>query len=113
MSTSKAALYKIQDQRNAKCRDELLGEAKWTKATFVTDRLALYRFERSHQYCLAHLKRDLKRFAQRTGPDGQWGQVMMDYLDKIFELWKEVRKNQRSRRSFQHRTRQHLQRKKV
>ncbi len=102
MSTKKAAFYKIQNNRNAECRDVLLGEAKWTKAAFVTDRLALYRFESAHQYCLAHLKRDLKRFAERTGLDGEWGLVMSDYLDKVFELWKEVRKKQRSRRSFQH-----------
>jgi transposase len=102
MSTNKAALFKIQNNRNALCRDALLGEAKWTKAAFVTDRLALYRFESGHQYCLAHLKRDLKRFAERTDLDGQWGNVMLDYLDKLFELWKEFRKKQRSRRSLKH-----------
>ena len=75
-----------QSNRNAVCRDTLLGEAKWGKAAFVTDRFALYRFESVHQYCLAHLKRDLKRFSERTGLDGEWGAVMMSYLDKLFEF---------------------------
>ncbi len=107
MSTNKAALYKIQAQRNAVCRDALLGEAKWTRAAFVTDRLALYRFESAHQYCLAHLKRDLKRFSERSGLDGEWGSVMLGYLDKMFELWKELCKKQRSRRSLKRRSRRY------
>jgi len=107
MSTSQATLYKIQENRNAVCRDELLKEAKWTKAAIVTDRLALYRFEKDHQYCLAHLRRDLKRFAERTGLDGEWGRVMLGYLDKLFEFWKEHRKKQRSRRSLKHGTRRY------
>lgn len=102
MSTCKATLYKIQDKRNAENRDALLGEAKWTKAAFVTDRLALYRFERVHQYCLAHLKRNFKRFAERSGPDGDWGSAMVSYLDKLFSMWKDHREKQRSRRSLKH-----------
>lgn len=107
MATRKAALYKIQDNRNAICRDALLGEAKWTKAAFVTDRLAVYRFEGVHQYCLAHLKRDLKRFSERTNLDGEWGRVMLGYLDKLFDLWKGFRKKSRSRRSLKHSSRRY------
>ncbi len=107
MSTDKAALYKIQSNRNAVCRDTLLGKAKWSKAAFVTDRFALYRFESVHQYCLAHLKRDLKRFSERIGLDGEWGNVMMSYLDKLFELWKGFRKKERSRRSLRHSSRRY------
>lgn len=102
MGTKKVVLYKIQENRNAACRDVLLGEARLSKAAFVTDRLALYRFETAHQYCLAHLKRDLKRFSERSGLDGEWGKVMLDNLDKIFGFWKDIRENRRSRRSFQH-----------
>lgn len=107
MSTQKAVFYQIQESRNASCRDRLLGSAKWAQVAFVTDRLALYRFESAHQYCLAHLRRNLKRFAERAGFDGQWGQVMLEYLDKIFEMWKEVRKSQKSRRSFQRRSKRY------
>ena len=101
MSTKKAALYKIQEGRSAECRDLLLGNAKWNKAAFVTDRLAIYSFQGLHQYCLAHLKRDLKRFAERKGLDGEWGDVMLELLDKIFGFWKDFRERRRNRKSLQ------------
>lgn len=80
MSTASAAVYKIQEGRGVDCRDALLGNTAKARVTFVTDRLAIYRFEGPHQYCLAHLKRDIKRFAERAGLDGEWGQVMLGYL---------------------------------
>ena len=101
MSTKKAALYKIQEGRSSQCRDLLLSNVKWSKAAFVTDRLALYSFEGLHQHCLAHLKRDLKRFAERKGLDGEWSGVMLGLLDKIFGFWKDFREKRRSRRSLQ------------
>ncbi len=107
MSTKKAALYKVQAGRSSECRDLLLGNAKWSKAAFVTDRLALYSFEGLHQYCLAHLKRDLKRFAERKGLDGEWGGVMLELLDKIFGFWKDFREKRRSRRSLQMRSKRY------
>lgn len=101
MSTKKAALYKIQAGRNSECRDSLLGDAKWTKAAFVTDRFAVYSFQGFHQYCLAHLIRDLKRFAERKGLDGEWGSMMLELLDKVFEFWKDFREKRRTRKSLQ------------
>lgn len=100
MSTASGAVYKIQDGRGASCRDTFLGNTALKRVPFVTDRLAIYRFRGPHQYCLAHLKRDLKRFAERTGLDGEWGQVMLGYLKRIFELWRDYRERRRSRRSF-------------
>jgi len=99
MSTKKAVFYKIQKNRNGKSRDELLGKAKWAKSVFITDRLAIYRFESDHQYCLAHLKRKLKRFSERSGCDGEWANVMLDYLNQIFRYHQEYRKGIRTKRS--------------
>lgn len=106
-STASAALYKIQDGRGAEERDALLGSAKTKRVVFVTDRLAIYHFQGPHQYCLAHLQRDIKRFAERAGLDGEWGSVMLEYLKTIFKLWKEYREKRRSRRSFRRKSRKY------
>ncbi len=106
MSTASGAVYKIQDGRGAEYRDALLGNTAKERIPFVTDRLAIYRFQGPHQYCLAHLKRDIKRFAERIGLDGDWGQVMLQYLKRIFELWRDYREKRRSRRSFRRASRQ-------
>ena len=100
MSTASGAVYKIQDGRGAECRDALLGNTATKRVPFVTDRLAIYRFQGPHQFCLAHLKRDIKRFAERAGLDGDWGQVMLQYLKRIFELWRGYREKRKTRRSF-------------
>jgi transposase len=107
MSTASGAVYKIQEGRGAECRDALLGTAATKRAAYVTDRLAIYRFQGPHQYCLAHLKRDIKRFAERASLDGEWGQVMLEYLKTIFELWRDYREKRRSRRSFRRKSRQY------
>jgi len=106
MSTASGAVYKIQDGRGAECRDALLGNTATRRVPFVTDRLAIYRFQGPHQFCLAHLKRDIKRFAERAGLDGDWGQVMLQYLKRIFELWRDYREKRRTRRSFRRASRQ-------
>lgn len=100
MATSSAAVYKIQDGRGVECRDALLGTTDTKRVAFVTDRLSIYRFQGPHQFCLAHLKRNIKRFAERAGLDGEWGQVMLEYLKTIFALWWDYREKRRSRRSF-------------
>lgn len=107
MSTASGAMYKIQDGRGACYRDTLLGDAAKKRIPFVTDRLAIYRFAGPHQYCLAHLKRDIKRFAERAGLDGDWGQVMLEYLKKIFELWRDYRQRRRTRRGFRRASRRY------
>lgn len=93
-------LYKIQGGRGASCRDALIGKTLAQRVACVTDRLAIYRFRGPHQYCLAHLKRDIRRFAERVGLDGEWGKIMLGYLKTIFELWRDYREKKRSRRSF-------------
>lgn len=107
MSTASGAMYKIQEGRGAECRDALLGTTATKRVAFVTDRLAIYRFHGPHQYCLAHLKRDIKRFAERAGLDGEWGRVMLEYLKTTFELWRDCREKRRSQRSFRRKSRQY------
>lgn len=107
MSTASGAVYKIQDGRGSECRDALIGVAATKRIAFVTDRYAVYRFSGPHQYCLAHLKRDIKRFAERAGLDGEWGQIMLEYLKTVFELWRDYREKRRSRRSFRRKSRRY------
>jgi transposase len=107
LSTESGVVYKIQEGRGAQCRDALLGDTARRRAVFITDRLAVYRFQGLHQYCLAHLKRDIKRFAERAGLDGEWGKVMLEYLKTVFELWRDYREKRRSRRSFRRASRRY------
>ena len=100
MGGKRICMGDVQKGRGAADRDELLGNAR-KRSAFITDRLALYNFS-CHQYCLAHLKRDLKKFSQRKTADGCWGEVMGDYLQKLFQLHREYKKGERSVRSFRH-----------
>lgn len=49
----------------------------------ITDRYAVYKYPK-HQYCLAHIKRDFERYAERNGPDGKLGRRLLFELEEIF-----------------------------
>jgi len=49
----------------------------------ITDRYAVYKYPK-HQYCLAHIKRDFERYAERNGPDGELGKRLLFELGEIF-----------------------------
>ena len=49
----------------------------------VSDRYQVYAYDK-HQFCLAHIQRDFKKFAQRDGPDGDFGQRALFELKEIF-----------------------------
>ena len=49
----------------------------------ITDRYAVYKYPK-HQYCLAHIKRDFERYAERNGPDGKLGKRLLFELGEIF-----------------------------
>jgi len=49
----------------------------------ITDRYAVYKYPK-HQYCLAHIKRDFERYAQRSGLDGELGKRLLFELGEIF-----------------------------
>jgi len=100
VSTSSAAVYKIQDGRGAVYRDAFLGKSVLKRVPFVTDRLAVYRFQGPHQLCLAHIKRNLQKFAERAGLDGEWAKTMIFYLETIFAFWRDFKQRRRTRRSF-------------
>lgn len=49
----------------------------------VTDRYQVYRYDK-HQYCLAHIQRNFKKFAERKGFDGELGKRACFELREIF-----------------------------
>jgi transposase len=75
-SCSVAAFFKLHANRSRKAFEELVGkEANGLKA--VTDRYSVYAtIGKLHQYCLVHLIRDFRRYAEREGPDGRIGEAL-------------------------------------
>ena len=49
----------------------------------VSDRYPAYAYKR-HQYCLAHIRRDLEKFGQRGGVDGEISRKALFELREIF-----------------------------
>jgi len=53
------------------------------KGITITDRYRVYSYKR-HQYCLAHIYRDFKKYAQRDGPDGDLAKRALFEFSEIF-----------------------------
>ena len=67
------------------------------KGITVTDRYPVYAYSK-HQYCLAHIRRDFKKFAERDGPDGTLGRRALFELTEIFTACRlECRKTMQQR----------------
>lgn len=71
-STHLAVCFKIDPSRSRDAFVNFVG--KLGSAPVVTDRYAVYNnVSKVHQYCLAHLIRDFRKFAERKGIDGEIG----------------------------------------
>ncbi|MCX8491249.1 MAG: IS66 family transposase, partial [Cyclobacteriaceae bacterium] len=69
-------------------------------APIVTDRYSAYKdLEQPHQYCLAHLIRDFRKYAERKGPDGKIGAVIEQELLQMCRTQREFREGKITRRS--------------
>jgi len=63
-----------------------------SKAPIVTDRYAVYNhLEQPHQYCLAHLIRECRKYSERDGPDGEIGHALEKELIQICRNHREFR----------------------
>jgi transposase len=80
--TKEEALIRILPTRGLTSLDQIRPRSH--KGITVTDRYQVYAYKR-HQYCLAHLYRDFKKFAQRDGPDGELGKRALFEMDEIFK----------------------------
>ena len=84
-STSQAVCFKIDAHRSKEAFLKFVG--KLTPSPVVTDRYAVYNdVSKDHQYCLAHLIRDFRKYGERKGIDGEIGR----------DIEKELRESVRS-----------------
>ena len=86
-----AAFYMIDPHRSAAAFRKLLGRDP-SGLISVTDRYKVYdAVGKIHQYCLAHLIRDFKAFAERSGLDKEIGRALEDELRKTCRIHKKYR----------------------
>ena len=110
-STSVATCFKIDANRSKEAFQrfaQLLGSAP-----IITDRYSAYAgLKQPHQYCLAHLIRDFRKYAEREGPDKEIGSALEKELQQICKTQKKFREGEITKRSrdakFRHQKR-HLE----
>lgn len=108
-STSNATCFCIARSRSKEVFQKFVGTL--AQAPIVTDRYGAYtHVDRPHQYCLAHLIRDFRKFSERDGPDGEIGQVLETELREICKNHRMLREKTISKRSRSTRFRYQKQR---
>jgi transposase len=97
-STSVATCFKIDANRSKEAFQrfaKLLGSAP-----VITDRYSAYTgLEQPHQYCLAHLIRDFRKYAEREGPDKEIGRALEKELQQICKTQRKFREGEITKRS--------------
>jgi len=79
----RAAIYMIDRHRNALAFQKLIKNKNISDKNYVSDRYSVYnKIGPKHQYCLAHLIRNFRSFAQRDGPDKKIGESLEKLLAK-------------------------------
>lgn len=67
----------------------------------ITDRYGVYNvLTGPHQYCLAHLIRDFRKFAERQGEDGKIGKEIEKLLAGVCKLYRERQKDELPERKY-------------
>lgn len=90
-SCSVAVFFKLHPNRSRKAFEELVSK-KAEGLAAVTDRYSVYAtIGNLHQYCLAHLIRDFRRYAERDGPDGEIGEALVHELARVCGIHKDYR----------------------
>ncbi len=80
---NEAAIYKIDRYRNKLAFQKLIKNQDLSNKSYVSDRYSLYnKISKMHQFCLAHLIREFRNFAQRDGPDKNIGTSLEKALRK-------------------------------
>lgn len=95
-SCSMAAFFKLHPRRSRDAFEELIG-VKTNLYAAVTDRYPVYsKIGKFHQYCLAHLIRDFRRYAERDGPDKEIGEALTHEFAKVCGIHKSYRQGEES-----------------
>ena len=94
-SCSIAAFFKLHPNRSREAFEALIGKA--SGFTAVTDRYSVYTtLGKLHQYCLAHIIRDFRRYAERDGPDSEIGEALSHEFARVCGIHKEYREGKTS-----------------
>jgi transposase len=102
--TSQAVCFKIDSYRSREVFHKFVGKS--SSSPVVTDRYAVYNnFSNDHQYCLAHLIRDFRKYGERKGIDGEIGRNIEEELRAICKNHRQYREGARSLKSRDHRLR--------
>jgi len=80
-TTEKEALIRVLPTRGIDSLNKI--RPRSNLGITVTDRYQVYNYKK-HQFCLAHIRRNLQKFSQRDGPDGILGQRALFELKEIF-----------------------------
>ena len=103
-STSQAVCFKIDAHRSKKAFLNFVG--KLTSSPVVTDRYAVYNnVDENHQYCLAHLIRDFRKYGERKNDDGEIGLAIEKELREACKIHRRYRQEEISLKSRNHRLR--------
>jgi transposase len=90
-SCESAAFYRIDRERSTEAFLKLIGEDP-KDLVAVTDRYAVYnQINKAHQYCLAHLIRDFRKYGERSGSDKKIGEALEEELSTVCHIHKEYR----------------------
>jgi len=101
-STKTLTLCEIHFRRNKEARDQLLG--KGFHKALVSDRYVVYRnLDLPHQYCLAHIFRNFKSFAERRLEVRLIGSNLCEELNAVFRQWRLYQKGEISKEQLKSR----------
>ena len=83
--------FKLHSNRSRQVFELLAGKEVNTLAA-VTDRYSVYNtIGKLHQYCLAHIIRDFRRFAERDSPDGEIGEALANEFGHVCGIHRDYR----------------------
>lgn len=103
-STSQAVCFKIARYRSKEVFLKFVGTL--SPSPVVTDRYAVYNeASKDHQYCLAHLIRDFRKYGERKGIDGEIGRDIEKELRGACRNHRKYREGEISLKSRDHRLR--------
>jgi transposase len=94
------AVFMITTRRNAKAAKTLLGEK--FRGILGSDRYSAYSWVAAmyRQVCWAHLQRDFKKIAERTGKSRMIGLRLLVCTRRMFHYWHQVRDGTLTRKRF-------------
>ena len=97
--TAMVTVFTIAPARGAEVAREILGAA--AAKVVISDRLRSYGWIRRRQFCWAHLRRDFQAMIDRGGEAAEVGRRLMEYSDRLFDWWYQVRDGTMARSTLQ------------